>query len=289
MTDKESVVAVLGAGTMGQGIAVTLARGGCNVRLVDRDSSQLARAADMVRDFFAESVRRGKMTEADSTSALRRIEHVANLADIAGAEFVVEALPENLALKTEVLARVEEICAADTRIHTNTSTLLIGSIADGLARPENLVGTHYCNPAPLMPLVEVARGPKTSDDTVASAAALLESVGKTPVILRDSPGLITNFLVVAFENDSIRALESGLATVEEIDRAVTAGMGFPIGPFRLLDLVGLDVHLAVTSSLRRQLGDDRYRAPDTVVRMINEGRLGRKTGRGFYTYSKEQA
>ncbi|WP_433208842.1 3-hydroxyacyl-CoA dehydrogenase family protein [Nocardia sp. CA-107356] len=285
----ESVVAVLGAGTMGQGIAVTLARGGRNVRLLDRDSPQLARAADLVRDFFAESVRRGKMTEDDSTSALQRIEYVADLTNIAGAGFVVEALPEDLALKTEVLARVEEICAADTQIHTNTSTLLIGSIADSLARPENLVGTHYCNPAPLMPLVEVARGPRTSDDTVNSAVALLESVGKTPVTLRDSPGLITNFLVVAFENHSIRALESGLATVEEIDRAVTAGMGFPIGPFRLLDIVGLDVHLAVTTSLHRQLGDDRYRAPDTVLRMIAAGRLGRKAGHGFYTYSKEQA
>ncbi|MGW4094861.1 3-hydroxyacyl-CoA dehydrogenase family protein [Nocardia sp. NPDC004750] len=287
MTDRKSLVAVLGAGTMGQGIALTLARGGRDVRLMDRDSSQLARAADLVHDFFAESVRRGKMTGDDAAAALRRIVYVGDLAGIAEAGFVVEALPENVELKKEVLARVEAICAPDTRIHTNTSTLLIESIADGLARPENLIGTHYCNPAPLMPLVEVARGPQTSDDTVATAVALLESVGKIPVILRDSPGLITNFLVVAFENDSIRALESGVATVEEIDRAVTEGMGFPIGPFRLLDIVGLDVHLAVTTSLQRQFGDDRYRAPDTVARMIAQGHLGRKTGQGFYTYPRD--
>jgi 3-hydroxybutyryl-CoA dehydrogenase len=289
MTSASKNVAVIGAGTMGQGIAITILRSGYRVMLIDAVPAVLESASAAIDDFFAGSVRRKRMTPDERTAAASRLVTGTELEAAAGSAVVIEAVPEDLALKIRVLTRIESACDDKTLLHTNTSTLSVTAIAGGLARPDRLVGTHYCNPAPLMPLVEIAPGLRSSPAAVEQTREFVESIGKTAVVLRDSPGLITNFLVVPFENDCIRALEAGWATAEEIDLAVTAGMGFPMGPFRLLDIVGLDVHRAVSTSLYGQLRDPRFAPPPLVDRMIAAGRLGRKCGHGFYDYEEGAA
>ena len=259
MLDGDYVVAVLGAGTMGVGIAVTVVRAGHRVRLVDTSRERAAAGASSVVAYLDERLRRGRLTEQARDAAVARLEprgSVAELCAESGIGIVIEAVPEDIELKARVLTEVEDGCGPDLLVHTNTSTLSVTAIAGRLRRPHNVVGTHFCNPAPVMPLVEVA------------------------------PGLLTNFLLVPFENDCLRALEAGWGTVEELDVAVTAGIGFPMGVFRLLDIVGLDVHRAVSLSLYDQYRDRRFSPPPLVDRMIAAGRLGKKTGVGFYTYEE---
>lgn len=280
---------VLGGGTMGRGIALTVARGGHEVQLIDLDKAQLASARAWIRDYLQGSVKRGKMEAAETDRILERLTVSQDPTDATRSEIVIEALPESLDLKRKVLAQIQERAEHPVIIHTNTSTLSISDIAQGLPSPELCIGAHYCNPAPVMALVEVARGEATDQETVDSTLEFLKSIGKTPVVLKDRPGLITNFLVVAFENDAVRAFESGLATPPEIDRVVLESMRFPIGPFRLLDIVGLDVHVAVSESLRTQLDDKQYAVPQTIHDMVARGDLGVKTGRGFYEYAESKA
>lgn len=280
---------VLGGGTMGRGIALTVARGGHRVQLIDLDARQLAAARDWAEQFLQGSVQRGKITADEAGSILARLSLSQDPANASASELVIEALPEVLSLKRKVLSQIQDEAEHKVTIHTNTSTLSISDIAESLPSPHLCIGTHYCNPAPVMPLVEVARGTATNQRTVNATMEFLTGIGKTPVLLKDRPGLITNFLVVAFENDAVRALESGLATAAEIDRIALESMKFPIGPFRLLDTVGLDVHVAVSESLRTQLGDEQYAVPQTIRDMVERGDLGVKTGRGFYEYGESKA
>jgi 3-hydroxybutyryl-CoA dehydrogenase len=272
---------------MGRGIAMTVARGRHHVRLVDKDPAQLAAAQQWAGEYLQGSVKRGKIDAAEADRIVERLTWSADPADASGSELVIEALPESLSLKRQVLGAVQRGADHPVTIHSNTSTLAISDIAEGLPAPELCIGTHYCNPAPIMPLVEVALGDATDQATVDSTLDFLTSIGKTPVVLKDRPGLITNYLVVAFENDAVRALETGLATAAEIDRVTLESMRFPIGPFRLLDIVGLDVHVAVSQSLREQLNDEQYTVPQTIQDMVARGDLGVKTGRGFYDYPVE--
>jgi 3-hydroxybutyryl-CoA dehydrogenase len=206
------------------------------------------------------------------------------LADIADADVVIEAVFEDLAVKKEVLANLDGVIAPTALIHTNTSTLPVTAIAAGSVRPERVVGTHYCNPAPMMDLVEVAVSPRTSAGALARTRDFLHRTGKTTVLTKDRPGFIVNRFLIPWENNCIRALEAGMGTVESIDAAVTGALGHPMGPFRLLDIVGLDIHHQVASRLYEQLRDPRFAPPPLVERMIAAGDLGRKTGRGFYDY-----
>jgi 3-hydroxybutyryl-CoA dehydrogenase len=274
---------------MGRGIALTVARGGHDVQLVDLDHGQLAAARDWAEQFLQGSVHRGKITADEAGDILARLSLSQDPADASASELVIEALPEVLSLKQQVLSQIQDEAEHEVTIHTNTSTLSISDIAESLPSPHLCIGTHYCNPAPVMSLVEVARGTATNQRTVNATMDFLKGIGKTPVLLKDRPGLITNFLVVAFENDAVRALESGLATAAEIDRIAMESMKFPIGPFRLLDTVGLDVHVAVSESLRTQLGDEQYAVPQTIRAMVAHGDLGVKTGRGFYEYGEWKA
>ncbi|WP_433724537.1 3-hydroxyacyl-CoA dehydrogenase family protein [Nocardia sp. CA-129566] len=277
-------MAVLGAGTMGAGIAVTVARAGYSVLLADVSQEKAeagVRAADV---FLSESVRRGKLDWPQWQAISARIQPCVETAAMRDAAIVIEAIPEDLDLKAHTLRTVEDVCADDVLFHTNTSTLPVTAIAGRMRRPGNVVGTHYCNPAPLMSLVEVAPARQTSAVALERTEDFLRSLGKEPIVLKDTPGLLTNFLLVPFENDCVRALEAGWGTVEEIDLAVTAGVGFPMGAFRLLDIVGLDVHRAVSLSLYRQLRDPRFAPPPLIERMVAAGELGRKAGRGFYRY-----
>ncbi len=282
--NEHKTVAVLGAGTMGSGIATVMTRAGYRTLLFDLDEANLARGMAAVIGFFDRSVSLGKLDDAHAFEAKSRLIGVTDLTDIAEADVVVEAVFEDLALKKELFARLDDIVSQSALIHTNTSTLSVTGIASGSRHPERVVGTHYCNPAPLMKLVEVAYGRHTADWAHKATVDFLRSLGKTTVVTKDRPGFIVNRFLIPWENRCIAALESGLGTIESIDAAVTGALGHPMGPFRLLDVVGLDIHQQVATRLYEQLRDPRFFPPPMVDRMVAAGDLGRKTGRGFYTY-----
>jgi 3-hydroxybutyryl-CoA dehydrogenase len=284
MARRVRSVAVLGSGTMGSGIATVMARGGLPTVLYDIDEGRLARGVQTARGFFGKSVELGKMSAQEADAAIARLTGTTSLKDAADAGVVIEAIYEDLAAKRELFAELDSLTGDDTLFHTNTSTLSVTAIAAGSRRPERVVGTHYCNPAPLMKLVEVADGRHTAGWAHEATLEFLAGLGKTTVVTKDRPGFIVNRFLIPWENSCIAALESGLGTIESIDAAVTGALGHPMGPFRLLDIVGLDVHHQVASRLYEQLRDPRFYPPPMVERMVAAGDLGRKTGRGFYTY-----
>lgn len=279
-------VGVLGAGTMGTGIATVMARAGHATIVRDVDDDRVARGLDGVRKFFDRSVELGKLDAGARDAAVAGLSGTTRLEDLAGCDVVVEAIFEDTALKAETFGALDEICRPDALFHTNTSTLSATAIAAGSRHPERVVGTHYCNPAPLMKLVEVVKARQTGEDAYERTRTFLDGLGKTTVTTADSPGFIVNRFLIPFENDCIRALAAGHGTVESIDAAVTKGLRYPMGTFRLLDIVGLDIHKAVATSLYEQLRDPRFAPPPLVDQMIAAGDLGRKTGRGFYTYER---
>ena len=284
MSNESKTVAVLGAGTMGSGIATVMARAGYRTVLFDIDEANLRRGIDTVHGFFDKSVQLGKLDAETGRSAKDALRGTTELADLAPCEVVVEAVFEDLALKKDLFGRLDEIVSDSALLHTNTSTLSVTGIASGSRRPERVVGTHYCNPAPLMKLVEVADGRHTADRVHKATVEFLGSLGKTSVVTKDRPGFIVNRFLIPWENSCIRALEAGVATKEAIDAAVPGSLGHPMGPFRLLDIVGMDIHQQVATRLYEQLRDPKFFPPPMVERMVAAGDLGRKTGRGFYTY-----
>jgi 3-hydroxybutyryl-CoA dehydrogenase len=284
MTSQDRIVGVLGAGTMGSGIATVATRAGYRTVIHDLDDERVARGVATVRGFLDKSVQLGKLIEAEAAAASARIEGTTDLKDLADAGVVIEAIYEDLAAKQELFGELDAIVAKDTLFHTNTSTLSVTAIASGSALPERVVGTHYCNPAPLMKLVEVANGRHTAQWAHEATIEFLASVGKTTVVTKDRPGFIVNRFLIPWENACIDALETGLGTKESIDAAVTGALGHPMGPFKLLDVVGLDIHQQVATRLYEQLRDPRFFPPPMVDRMVAAGDLGRKAGRGFYTY-----
>lgn len=288
MSGTDQTVGVVGAGTMGTGIAVVAARSGFSTLVHDVDDASLQRGLDTIQGFLARSVEKGKLTPAQAEQAGSNVRGTTDLTDLKDADVVVEAVHEDLAVKQQLFGRLDEIVRPDALLHTNTSTLPVTAIAAGSRRPERVVGTHYCNPAPLMKLVEVARGRHTSDDAYRHTLAFLGAVGKVTVTTKDLPGFIVNRFLIPWENDVISALASGLGTVESIDTAVVGALGHPMGPFRLLDIVGLDIHREVAMRLYEQFRDPRFAPPPLVDQMIAAGDLGRKAGRGFYTYDDDR-
>jgi 3-hydroxybutyryl-CoA dehydrogenase len=284
MTQHNLTVAVLGAGTMGAGIAVVAARAGHHTILRDVDEVALQRGLDNAERFVRKSASLGKITDEQAETALSNLTGTTDLSDIAAADVVIEAVFEDLDLKKQLFAEIDDVVSPDALLHTNTSTLSVTAIAAGSRHPERVVGTHYCNPPQLMRLVEVAEGRHTASEATKRSLEFLDSVGKTTVITKDRPGFILNRFLIPWENNCIRALEAGLGTVESIDRAVLGALRHPMGPFQLLDVVGLDVHKAVSMRLYEQLREPRFAPPPLVDRMIAAGDLGRKAGRGFYTY-----
>ncbi|WP_225824029.1 3-hydroxyacyl-CoA dehydrogenase family protein [Streptomyces naphthomycinicus] len=284
MSHSRKTVAVVGAGTMGSGIATVMARAGHTTILFDIDEAGLRRGVDTVHGFFDNSVRKGKLSAGQASAAKAALKGTTSLADLASSEVVVEAVFENLDLKKEIFGQLDEIVSESALFHTNTSTLSVTGIASGSRIPGRVVGTHYCNPAPLMKLVEVADGRHTADWAHRATLEFLGSLGKTGVVTKDRPGFIVNRFLIPWENSCIRALEAGLGTKEAIDSAVPGALGHPMGPFRLLDIVGMDIHQQVATRLYEQLRDPRFFPPPMVERMVAAGDLGRKTGRGFYEY-----
>lgn len=284
MSSPIRTVAVIGAGTMGSGIAVVTARAGYRTLLYDVDDANVERGRETARGFLDKSAEKGKLTRQQADEAIGNLVGATEIDRLADADVVIEAIYENLEAKQRLFAELDEVVAADTLLHTNTSTLPVTGIAAGSRLPGRVVGTHYCNPAPLMKLVEVAKGRHTDESAYHRTIEFLATVGKTTVTTKDRPGFIVNRFLIPWENNVIRALESGAGTVESIDRAVTQGLGHPMGPFRLLDIVGMDIHKEVAMRLYEQFRDPRFAPPPLVDQMIAAGDLGRKTGRGFYTY-----
>ena len=279
----DQTIGVLGAGTMGAGIAqVALARGR-RVRLFDVAEAGLAKARAGIDQGLGKLVEKGKLGSEEREAALARLLPTTRLEDLADAEVVIEAVPEDLALKRDLLARLEAICAPTALLATNTSSLPVTAIAGGLARPDRVVGLHFFNPAPLMALVEVIRGEATSDAASARAFKLAEDLGKTPILAADTPGFVVNRVARPYYGEALRLVGDHGAAPGEVDRALTACAGFKMGPFALMDLIGIDVNLAVTESVWRAFYDEpRFRPHPLQRRMVDAGRLGRKSGRGFF-------
>lgn len=284
MISATKTVAVLGAGTMGSGIAIVATRAGHRTLLYDLTEDQVERGLATVRAFLDKSVKLGRLAAEQGAAAAAGISGTTDLKDLSGCDVVIEAVYEDLAVKKALFGELDEIVPETAVFQTNTSTLSVTAIASGSRRPERVVGTHYCNPAPLMKLVEVADGRHTADWAHSATEEYLRSVGKTLVVTKDRPGFIVNRFLIPWENSCIKALEAGLGTKESIDAAVTGALGHPMGPFRLLNIVGLDIHQQVATRLYEQLREPRFFPPPMVERMVAAGDLGRKTGRGFYTY-----
>ena len=281
------VVAVIGAGTMGHGIAQVAAQAGYAVRLTDAQPGAVPRGLERIRANLDGAVQRGKATAAERDAALARIEPAASpVAAAGGADLVIEAVPEDLEVKRVLFASLAGVAPAAT-LATNTSSLSVSAIAAAVPDPSRVIGMHFFNPVHLMRLVEVVVHERTgaaARETVLEAA---RRMGKEPIVVRDSPGFASSRLGVALGLEAIRMVEEKVASPEDIDRAMTLGYNHPVGPLRLTDLVGLDVRLAIARYLNRALGDARFAPPPLLERMVAEGKLGKKSGQGFYRWPGE--
>jgi 3-hydroxybutyryl-CoA dehydrogenase len=282
---KQFPVAVLGAGTMGHGIAQVAAQAGHPVRLHDPLPEAVERALLRIRENLDKGVELGKVEASARERALSLLRSAASLEDaVEGAGVVIEAAPEQMALKREIFQAVEAAAPGDALLATNTSSLSIEAIAGTLESPERFLGLHFFNPVHIMALVEVVHGPGTSPEVLERGVAFARSLGKDPIVVRDSPGFASSRLGVALGLEAIRMLEEGVASAEDIDRAMELGYRHPMGPLRLTDLVGLDVRLGIAEYLHETLGQESFRPPALLRRMVNEGHLGKKSGRGFYDW-----
>ena len=282
-------VAVLGAGTMGRGIAQVAALAGCEVRLRDVETRFAEGGLAKIRETLDGGVARGKLAAAERDAAAARLTATTSLADaVSGADAVIEAVPEDLALKRATFAEVEAHAPSSVLLATNTSSLRIATIAEGLREPARFVGMHFFNPAHILKLVEIVVGPATAPETVASARALGVRMGKDPIVVKDSPGFASSRLGLVIGLEAMRMLETGVASAEDIDKAMTLGYGHPMGPLKLTDLVGLDVRLAIAEYLEREIGPAF--APPRILRdLVARGKLGKKSGEGFYVWEGDTA
>jgi 3-hydroxybutyryl-CoA dehydrogenase len=278
-------VGIAGSGTMGAGIAIVAARAGFRTIVYDTREEALDRARKQTEGFFAKSVERKKLTHAQVETILSSLSGTTDIAALAACDIVIEAVFEDLKVKHAVCGELNRVCPPHTIFASNTSTLSITEIAAGSERDDRFVGMHFCLPAQLMKLVEMSPGVRTSEEAFMAAWDFCKAMGQIPVKTKDNPGFILNYFLVPFNNDAIRLVEAGVAAPADIDRAVKTGLGYPMGPLELLDLVGLDTHLLVADALYASTHEPRAAVPALVKRMIAAGRLGRKTGQGFYAYA----
>jgi len=282
--EKKMAVAVLGAGTMGNGIAQVFAQHGHQVTLRDLDAGILDAALSRIGKSLAKLAEKGKIEAAVPEAALGRIHTTTELSDCRQAELVVEAVVESFPVKRELFAELDRLTPKTTLLASNTSSISITKLAAATSRPEQVIGMHFMNPVPLMTLVEVIRGQATSDATTGAVMELARSLGKTPVEVNDYPGFVSNRVLMPMINEAVFAVYEGVATAEAIDQVMKLGMNHPMGPLTLADFIGLDVCLAILEVLHEGLGDPKYRPCPLLRRMVDAGWLGRKSGRGFYRY-----
>ena len=277
-------VGVVGAGTMGNGIAQVFAQSGCEVRLCDAVPAAIGRARGSIEKSLAKFVEKGKMTAPDRDAALGRLSTGTDLDAFADVDYVVEAIAEIVDAKTEVFRRLDAITPPHVILSSNTSSISITVLGAATKRPDRVLGMHFMNPVPLMTLVELVRGQATSADAMTIATGLCATLGKTPVEAADYPGFISNRILMPMINEAIYAVMEGVGTPEAIDTVMKLGMNHPMGPLTLADFIGLDVCLAILHVLHDGLGDPKYRACPLLRRMVAAGHLGRKSGQGFYKY-----
>ncbi|MCA9837427.1 MAG: 3-hydroxybutyryl-CoA dehydrogenase [Trueperaceae bacterium] len=277
-------VAVIGAGTMGSGIAQTCALAGHTVLLHDTSEASRSRGMTGIKSSLERLVKKETITEDNRAEALSRITLSGDLEQIKDSEVIIEAIFENVAAKRDVWAALDKLAKAEALLASNTSSLSITELASFTTRPEKFCGMHFFNPVPVLPLVEVVEGLKTSQETLQKAKSFVEGIGKTPIVCKDKPGFIVNRLLVPYINDAIHALSEGVASAEDIDTAMKLGANMPIGPLALADLVGLDVCLAASESLYNEFQDSKFRIAPMLRQKVRAGQLGRKSGSGFYKY-----
>jgi 3-hydroxybutyryl-CoA dehydrogenase len=277
-------VGVVGLGTMGAGIAQVSVQAGFETvgREVGDELGERGRAT--IERYLTRGVEKGRLSQDERDAAVGRLSLTTELADLADCDLVIEAVLEELELKREVFSELDRLTVPDTILATNTSALSVADIAAATQHPERVVGMHFFNPAPVLPLVEIVRTPRSSDDAVDAAYEWAERAGKQPVRCNDTPGFIVNRILIPLLNDCVRVLDQADVRPEDMDRAMTNGAGWPMGPCALIDLIGIDVHVHASEALHAKLEEPRMAPPDQLVRMQQEGKLGRKSGAGFYTY-----
>jgi 3-hydroxybutyryl-CoA dehydrogenase len=280
------IVAVLGAGTMGSGIAHVFARSGYDVILRDVSQDVLDRAQSTISANLDREIKKGKVTAAAKSEIVARIHATTDAALLAKADFAVEAVPERLELKRAVLGEADPVLRPEVILASNTSSISIATLAAATSRPNRFVGMHFMNPVPVMELVEVVRAPQTTEATLATTMDLARSLGKTPVGVNDAPGFVANRVLMPMINEAAFAVMEGVATPEAVDAVMKTGMNHPMGPLELADLIGIDVCVDILDVLEAGFHDAKYAACPLLRRMISERRLGRKSGRGFYDYAR---
>lgn len=277
-------VGVVGCGLMGSGIAEVCARAGYDTLVSEINHELLNKGLEMLKSSLARGLKAGKLTEAQRDEALGRLRGTTNLAEFADRDLVIEAIVENMAEKKKLYARLDAICPPQSIFASNTSSLTIIEMAAATRRPERVIGLHFFNPAPVMRLVEVVRTISSSDEALETGIKFVESLGKRPILAQDTPGFIVNRLLVPYLINAVRLLEAGLATKEDIDQGMVLGCGHPMGPLTLLDYVGLDTAFSAANAMCEEFKEPFYAPPPLLKRMVLAGRLGRKTGKGFYEY-----
>jgi 3-hydroxybutyryl-CoA dehydrogenase len=281
-------IGVIGAGTMGRGIAYAAALGGYRTILEDVMPEMLAKATGWIAQSFEEGAKRGKVTQEEAAASVKRIVTASTVEDACReSDFLIEAVPEEMELKLELYTLFDKFAKPNAVLASNTSSLSITEMAEMTYRPELCVGMHFFNPVPKMRLIEIVRAPKTSDETIAACREVGARMGKEVVVVKESPGFITSRVNALIGNEAFAMLEAGLASAEDIDKAVKLGLNHPMGPFEMVDLVGLDVRLSILEYLYETLGE-KYRPNELLKNLVAEGRLGRKTGRGVYDYSAQE-
>jgi len=287
--ERIETIAVIGAGTMGHGIAQVAALAGFKVLLNDVDRESLARGVSAIERNLAKGIQLAKLTEDDRDRTLQHIHGTTNLDECAQADLIIEAAPEKLDLKKEVLRQLESASDRPFIFASNTSSLSITEIGSASKRPGAVIGMHFFNPVHIMRLVEIVVGEKTSAETVNVVKGIGEKMRKEPIVVKDVPGFASSRLGVALGLEAMRMFEQGVASAQDIDTAMELGYNHPMGPLKLTDLVGLDVRLNIAEYLHRELGSEAFRPPEVLRRLVSEGKLGKKTGQGFYDWSKEDA